>query len=1127
MNFKLKSLYEKVYSNFVKGVYGQPKIASKAEVINKIKEITSLEYVPITRYEHQSNIEIKNIIKSFDNIIDDIDVLLASVENESIEILDQLTNSLKEHLGVKRELKEIQKTADDISNGKVGEDYLKYNFTESFNDTTNIDTNKSDPVNYNAGLFTINKDSSNILTFNHYKGTKIEFNITENYSSIKEYGYVGSSDSYVIFDQNDPRQLIYKIVTSSPTIIKSSFILQLLPDGSKEEINSVDINIDSDIAKGNIRLYYKDSYTWKDIDGSSIQEIKNDSIIFNFKNINTSHLKIEFIKNSPDTYETNTYYFIINNIKVLKSKTKKKATLYSKPIKIKKYSNELFNISNINVYGDIDIPYNCKANVYVAIDNKISGTFVNNEGKSTSYDSPEVYEFITTSGSSYLSEVLSSIDTISGALYFKNIEPKWQQVKFSNNNGEKVPTHIEFKNTIDKKAIDNSLYFKAIPLLFGDKLYTEDYSLSGWVNVDSPYWSTFEPLVNSGIYVSGVNVAVLSGIAWEDIQDSSGNIHPDILSSPLYSGQWIGYGSGVGYPFDYNLNGSIIKFGDYIQCVNGWWRPYVEAITPSGIDDLYNNGSGFLIDNYVNYIPDFYFNNQKFYKIYKFGHSNNLIENSIKLYSYQERPVNGSNDYYPCNFNWNYKNSWTNNYSIKSDVSNSSQTWLNYIIPVDTGLLSSNEEYIVDSISEVKIHNTSIILEEREYQVIYNSDKIITGIDFSSLTQTREYLKPSGLSFDFKYHYKVRNDYLSTWVGYAIVYPGSYEPNIIIYNEKYDTKNINVIDKIILENLDTGKTQEYISNESNIFTLNLSDYSDRETHYKITIFCASSTDTGFCANNWTPYEGTDTGTIIVSPQIKIVNNLNPVRITSFSSLLYDSHTKNKAALIEDNNEKYIIIKEPQKENLPGYYFNSINKEYVYNIYKAIENKGHWVRKYLLRNINDEIESYYYTTGSSGNIYNKSFTTIDKTWNDGALLSEFPNYTGISNYSHHSTYIYPVNLSESKDQEIIIREGDIDPRNGYITGSDSWVTWMQNNNIGELKKYSYSAGKLVTTDSNRGNLFYPTAENLPTYYSISYKTISNITDTNDRFIYKIELLSDDTGSLVPKVKSLRFVINEEV
>lgn len=1117
MNYKISNLIEKVYYNFITGVYGEPKIPSKSEVMSKIESFTDLESNPIASYTKQDDIDINYIINNFNNIIDDINILYSSVETASKDILDQLTNSLKEHNGIKRELRLIDNSASDILNNNALE-FNSYKFTESFNDSTNINTFKSDIIDYNAGIFTISDSSLNIVNMKHYDNKKLEFNVVENFSQLKEYLYIGDSNANIIFDNNNEKSITYKLITSSPTSLKIVTSIQLNPEKQKLDINKVQIEIDSDIAKGSIRLYYKDNYEWKDVKNNSIQEIKNNKVIFNFPSVNTDYIKLEFIKNSPDSFDGNIYYIVINNINIYYSTSKKYSTLISKPIIINSYDNEEVIISNINISGDVEIPNNTAAKFYISLDPKISGSFVDINGNIVNKNSSLIYKFDPTiTGYLYLSDIQSVSNKLSGVVDFNNIEYNWNEIKLTNNTGNKIPKVLDFNVIKSNNSRVNSIFDSSV-VKFSDDNYSGIYNVSGWVNTDNPNWNILESYVASGIMVSGVDVATLSGISWENIEDSSGNLNPVILASPLYSGQWVGYNRNVGYPFNYSNSNYTLKFNDYSSCINGWWRPYSFTVTPTGISYLFATGI-YLKEEFNNNISDFKFNNIEYYKIYKFGYTDNIIDQSIKVYSYTEQP--SVNNKVNSSFIWKYKSEFINRVGSlvdQYDLTNPSG-WSNYYLVVPTGINSINEEFVVDGIFNLKLHNTNSVIDKSEYQILYNNnliDKIyLKGLD------NRNSLITSGVTFDYDFYYKVKNEYLSTWSSYIIVNSNISMPYVVIPNI-ISSDGRKIISKIVLTDIDNSSQQTFSDDTGGNYFINLQASSSTNRHYKIDLYCLSNPENGFCLDNWTPYIGTNNATISTSTGIKIVNRLDSFSLVSLSNLFYNPK-EYKFAIYEESNEKYIVVKKPNKDKLPGYYFDSINKKYELITQNQLENKNHYTRQLFYSGV----EKSFYTTGSDsdGNVYLQDMTTVNDLWNNGKVLNDYPNYTGYSNYLNYSTFNYPINMEDSNNQKRILYYGDIDPRasdNNNIVGSANWLTWLSNNNKqDEINNYTNSS-KLEITDYNRGNLFYNTSENLPAYYSIFYKY--NI-EENNRFLYKIELSSNDEGSVVPKIKSITFNINE--
>lgn len=1115
MSFKIDSLFPKIYSNFIKGVYGSPKIPSKNEVIKKIEEITNEEYIPIYNHKNMDNIDINNISNSYNSIIDDLDVLFHSIELESLEVSNQLKSSLGEHRGAKRELRKINTQTQDIMDGKLGEEYLKYNFTENFDDLKNINTLKSDPINTDIGVFTIQENSGNNLTLYHYSGTKLDFNILENYSEILENDYVGITDAITILDPEDPRQIVYRIKTKKATRLRVATSIQLSADGSPVDISSVTLDIDSEMSKGFIKLFIRDGFKWKD-EQTGIVNIKNDKIQFSFPPEKATHLKIEFIKDSPDITSTNEYFFIINNIAISLSKSQRHATLYSKPISFQPYSDEVPVVSDVSASGDFYIPKDCSVKLFVAPDIKVNGAFLDSLSNIVDPSSTSAVEFDPLVDSSvFLSDLWNVNESISGVSLYKSLDFNWQELGLTS--ASNVPKVVDFNNTLKKELIENSFYNTGNTILFNDQTSIFDPTLYyGWINTSNPNWSLLEPYVSSGIFISGPNLAAKHSINYNEIQDISGSMHPLIASDPEWSGQWLGYsGVGVGYEFGHiNNSNNIIRFGDYSQIINGWWRPSSHFISSSGVipDAIYSGYPNNINPSVTDNTADFYFNGIKFYKIYKFGNLSTVLDASVKLYTYQEQPMSVSDGYYPHHFTWQYKSGWKYDIGVNKNQidENSPLTFSGYIIPITN--LNINEEYVFDSISEIKISNTSTILNRDEYVIKYDSlTSNITGIDLTPLLITRPHMTPEGISFDYKFQYKIKNRYLSTWSSYVIISEGSLDPFVSIKNSKvtltditgsvYMNKEVDIISKVTIEDLDS-KIITDISIDQNVFNVffKSSSTSIGNRHFRIVIYTLSDERTGFSAttstNNgdlkpWIPYEKsgdestnynlTNIGPLSASSGIKFVSRLNPITVVDMSKLIYDTpiNYENRAGIFTDfNNEKYLVVKIPSKDIFPGYYFNVLKKQYENSEITKISNLGHWVRKEINKNSNDVIT---YTTGSNGDIIEYPNFTIDKTWNNGNTLASFPNTNLNIRYKNHSTYGKNINI-------------DHDATN---------------------------------PETKFGFLFYDSAENLPTFYSIFYKILDETTTINNKFLYKIELESNDTNSLKPVVKSLRFEVNREV
>ena len=1159
MDYKLKNLHDKIYSSFVRGEYGVPKIPTRNEVLTKLLEITTLDPTPITNNTKMTDIDITAISNQFNNVIDDIDILFSSVEDESVEILEQLTNSLKEHSGVKRELGRIDARADDISAGKLGEDYLKYTFTETFNNLKNIDTFKSDQVDLEGKFFSIKRNSSRVLSLDHYHGSKLEFSVVQNFARLEEHGYVGTSDAGVLLDPNDNRTLMYRVKTNTFTPLKLATSLQLTPTNDFIEVNGVTLDMDSKSNKGQVRLYYrgKDA-AWHDVTPISIIDIQGDRVMFNFDSVSTTHLKVEFIKSGPDLPTSLEYLIILKAISIYKSTSVLSSTLQSKPIVVESYSKEHAVVDSLKAFIDMDIPEGTNSELFIAKDVVISGAFKDSNGNVVDPTSPNISVFDSSYDDTvFLSQLKDATDTISGVAIYKGLDYNWLELEDYKSVGGAKSKVVGFNLSSPIETMDNTLYSETPALYFGDSNYLGpwpvgggDWYYSGWCNTSNSWWDPYlSGMVGSGIFVSGVDVATIVEVDYTGIEDQYGNLNPLITGSALYSGQWLGYGSGVGlgYAVGYTdpTTSGTIKFGEINSSLNGWWRPVVNGITFSGLREGYKDDDGALLDAHLPSNPDFYFNGINFWKIYKFGTTEKVIVPSVKVYTYQERPIFGTNGYYPHSFLWKYKNGWdikTGTALEKGPSDNpGATTFVDYNIDI-SGLFSADEEFIFDGISEIKVHNTNVVLNREDY-TLHPTSSIPSGIELTRLASNRQELTPVGTSFDIKYSYKAKNKYLSTWTSYAIVSSSASAPTITIPNvQTYNKENSPIIKKINIENLDTGQVNTMEATDD-LFVLKLSVDTKTNTHYKITIYCASDETTGFCAKynsvfNWVPHKSRDKS-ISVSPGIKLVSNLSPLTIVDMGSLVYDSSIYNsrKAALYSTlDDKKFIVVKHPSKDVFPGYYFNFIKKQYEVYTPSRIKNKGHWVRTgYTV----DNSDTFMYTTGSSGvpgEIYNTHYHASgevkDNTWNEGSVLPKYPNSSGGLFYPTHTTYGYPINIDVESTIRFneVLKAGDIDPRApttelGYVGNPDNLV-WLSGNYLSSFNGWNtVNQYQVNTTIKNRGFLYYNTAENLSTYYSISYKVIETENDNNSRFLYKLILTSDNQSNLNPVVRSIKFVTNE--
>lgn len=1066
MSRKIELLYKDVFYKFITGKYGVPRIPTQKEVYDKVKLITGDDNDPVSNNIRMEDVNIEHISSMYNSIIDDLDVLYDSIEDQSTDILDQLTNSLKEHNGVKRELHNIEVRADDIQAGKLGKNYLQYVVTENFNSLTNINTTKTttDPttkspiVDIKSGSMYIPSSLAHTVDLSHYFEKKLNIRNTDYIANIEEVGYVGHSDASSILNTSDPRRLVYRIKTDQPTPMRSSFILQLKPDGGPETINKVVMVVDPDNTSGTLRVQYKKDARWIDLPGIPATTIDQDRILLHFRDTTTTHLKFQFFKSTPDLLDSNEYFIVLYDIAILKATSHKQATLYSKSIKLTPYDVESPVVGRISAEANARVPEGTSVDVYVAKDKKVPGFFVDSQGEYVLPDSLYVSRFVPDPDGVYASKhiLLSDIHNNINASGinseigdFRNIDYDWIKVRSIKHDDVHKPESVDFAGTIKKDPFDNSLFHQPGYYLFGDPSYLNEYGtypqpdhptaldpwvLSGVLNADNPFYPYFSGYLSDGSLISGVN-----------------------------------YGEPTGYPFNYYNNDLLRtwRFGDYHYVTNGWWRPESESVNPTGyILDIGENLKPY---------PDFYFNNIKFYRIYKFEEASLPIESSIKLYTYQTRPVTLDTDYYPHNMVWRYN---TRNIIKTVEYSTNQSnpfTGSDAPLPIYSGNLvydiplPSGGTLVRDSIRDVHYYDHSDMMElDRDYTVSYSDNQI----DFSNLITNANFLTDTHAAFT--YSYMIEDEYKSYWEGFILCD----EDSEIVFKQIV-VDGDRAISKIIIEDIDGNVvTDSNFQDENKTISIN-------KGTYRLKVFCLSD-PIYKTAKYWNPLTEEN---IQVLENVRIVSRIDPVRIVDFDVLVHSTpyENDNRAAFVRGaDGFKYVVIKEPSKGIIPGYYFDGRGRIYRLNRENRIKNIGHYHRKYLTPSGVSGYQIEEYITGSIDNnvisgLFTNDYTfdgssySVDETWNNGIIYPpSFSNTHSSKLYIPHHTYGNPIDIEDTSD---------------------------------------------------KGHLFYNTAENLPAFYTIEYDLVDADDPTNDRFLYKIELRSEHQNN-TPVVDAVKFVVNAD-
>lgn len=1103
MSTKNTLLTEQLFQKFTTGEFGTPKIPSIQNIQELIKQISNSDIEPLLQPNNFTELNYKNLVVQMSSLVNDLDLLYNAIDKQSANILDQLTNSLREYRGAKLTLNNINIEANDILNGKSAVDNIRYVFTEDFSSTKNINpyassmdnkgtADKSDDIpviDINASQMYIPSNFANTLDLSHYYGKKMNIITSDYKGTIIESDFVGETDAAVILDYNNDKTLEYYVKLSDPSALKFSFVIQLNANGKKENINGVGISVDSKKTKGFIRVEYKTNAGWVPVPGVETKQITDDTIkLFFEESVSTDYLKFSILKEKPDFITDLKYYLTINDIAIVNSSNTRTSKVISKSIKIKPYSDENPVIGTIASEIKGILPNNCYANVYVAQDKIIPAYYVN---KYNEYVEPQsnnkvalVPANIYTPKSQYvlLSDIIGQTN-ISGVAAYNNINYDWQLIKSFDNNNLK-PEIISFYNINKKDPYDNTIS-NARKLVFGDDYYV--------VGLSGTYPAQDQP--------SGLNPWFMSGV----VNETNPNWDPGLGSFPAMSDvvdieQFIyesNYATPSGYPFNYyNIdNGRTIRFNDFSELLPGWYRPSSDIVTPRGIV----NGDGqideLLVNSVDNPYPEFYINGIKFYKIYRFEKNSEIIDSDISLYMYQTKPVNGVAtsgvyDYYPHNMIWNYKDKYIEKTStvISYPVDESGYLSGSGIVTIT---LNSGEYYIQNSVQDVLYYNENLLLTNGiNYNVINdgpNGDELnasgIIKVDFSKLADDPIYLGDNK-AIAINYSYNIVNNYLSSWNGYIIVDEDNCQ--ITLNQVKYNGKNI--VDKYKIINIETN---EVITKNNTADNLNYNFLTDSKTitlnrgMYEFVVYCLTDDNGSFPANWWSP---NSSDFIQVIGNARIVPEVKPLRVVSLETLLFSTTYENdyRCSVITDVDElRYVVIKEPSKNSLLGYYFHNTNRAYIKHEDHLDKNLGHYHRKYIspsgILNIDKYITGSTFENNTyqivSGYYYDLNSYITDYQWNKGKVFPQSFVNTNKVLYPQHTTFGSPINVDDDFNTNVI----------------------------------------------NSGHLFYNTAENLPSFYTITYGQINSTDSSLSNFLYKIELTSE-SDNLSPVLDYVKFTIN---
>lgn len=1077
--------------------------------------------------EYNSNVE---------GVARDIEVLYEAIQSEQLDIKNQFESNQVENNNAIRELRKINDEVDAISANLPTKNSITYTVFDSFNDVSKVDLFRTNTnIDTRDGNVSLKSGTDFSLDFNHLRArTSADFNITSNTAGILSQGPTPSSRFGAIFNDEDSDQWVYIVKTTEPIAVEGYFVIQLNRNGTEESINefiidytsSYGLKNDRDERSGFIKVEFRNNITDKfiPIQGGR-RTITGKSTVLKFKPTNATHLRITIGKDTPDDFVNLEYRFGIKSIKVKRSTTNLSSTLISKSLPVVSYSNEDVNVFQLTLQTQERHEEGTYIDYYLGIDEPISGKFIDEFNNPVSFDSPNIVSFVPNASDvltgqpetffTYASRLRERSADVSGAESWNTWEPTWQRVTPVNSEQEHVPK-VLFFNTRTIQTDNHDISFNT-DILWGDLSY-----LGPWPTDGGAFYDEEPAPVGSGVDITPVSDGF--GFIWgENIFTQAGIVWGQTKFTP------------------------------------GWFRHKVPDISgnlfPADLEELPPNAPAF---------PDFFARNTEFFRIFRWPNGVPPIPGSVQLFTSSK--VSNPSGSINTHWVWNYKDSNTIETRIENNIrptgladvlftdekveeidpdwqKDSAGKFVNFknYIPVEA---SGNRAIIIpDSVKNVRYSNSSDnLVSNVDYRVRYGvnlatNDPDLTKdqnikddnlnaftIDLSPIKfderQRRENVPDN--KFSFQYQVSIVDEFLSTWNTFLYVPPTSDKSSFIKIKTTVDPLNVNSPDVKKIEIIKIGQKNEIVQriirdNFDSPIPLELPGW------YKVSVFVRAETDplaVDTDSNNiyqqpkWNPI-GSDH--FEISPDINLYNSPLHMDVVDMYTLLWDTHTSDntRTALVEDiDKTTFLTVQIPSKDKFPGYdkqgrFYGTPGFDFKTGTV-PVRNASHITRRILIQptGVGETSTWEQFTTGSSG--FLNSNGDIETFVFDSLQKANFGNVSGIilpkERWNTRSGIFYP-NLTTFTDITMGVKSSGIFSN---VDGSQIGVSGIVNNFLN------------IHDPCSSGFLFYETAENLESYYSIKYQlpTKSNY----NRVFIRADLYSTASGT-TPVLESYKIVVND--
>ena len=794
-------LFEKIKLSIIRGdITGTPKLPTDKEIESEIDKSMNSSANGIigsmTSLVPKSISSSKDYSGNFLTIKDNIEYLLGEVFASMNSIIDIVNDSVLEKNQVLRDLKLMDVDFSDVEAGTLHNDGLKYVISDNFADISKVDSLRTTAqINLNAGSVSLNSLRSSYLSFNQYRNkTNTQFTITEGFSSVVSQQQTPGTRFGNIFLAGDDTNRWELIVNTSKNVnIEGYFTLQLSDIGDTIDINSIimklygvkSISENSDLITFSYLNQDKNDKTWKVIPGGVVS-VTGPELDVKFPTINTTHIRVSWLKFYPDDIVKLNYLFSITELSIQHASSVFESDLISNSLQIQPYQNEQPVIVTTELEVKKQVQPGSSIDFYVGIDEPVAGKVIDQYGNVVDITSDAAVSFVPNGldgngkPETYFSfaSYLRDNTHINGITAYQHWEPKWQQITPKNETVPSIPNIIYF-NTSDFGKIGNDLYYTT-PIMWGDVNYTGVYPVTG--NDWATNWNGIGLSPKSG-YIWGEDPFTNAGVWWGDSSEHAGWWRPN---TPTASGTFLQPSIKSTPDFSipvYSADGNPVSF----------FNPFI------------NDGNG-----------DKDILRKEFYKIFKWPSNELPIHGTVKL---ANKRLTTSSDITNNNTKWLW------NYSSNTEVVDCVVT---FNIPTDANLYTIKLEDIIkyksdiriipDSIRDVKftaVSPNSIEDYTIEYGIQYNrnNDSSYSRVDLNKITaidnqysDTRATIifadsvianrRKSGditPSISLTLSYQARANVITSWDGYLFV------PNDVIIPLCYINGAVNNVNSVSIQ----------------------------------------------------------------------------------------------------------------------------------------------------------------------------------------------------------------------------------------------------------------------------------------------------------------------------------------